>query len=453
MSGSKQPAELACFERLGYHSPKREKYIRVVRKGNALETAHHNSQEREELLEYMKTLRLGREVMNLMLRGKSVIDSHHGLPLRTLEAADEFLARYGYSLENPVERAEVHGNYHESLRFIRKYFLKPENPEGADLEIPRTFQELTDMRLLFLWAADKSQEEILRARWACAILRVMHVISHLDKDLRHDFFPEIQKQIFDLFYKEIHSSEDRLYLGKPGSEDAVELDKFQTKPRKTRDSVILKLLHKKETLAEDVFDQIGVRFITKTRVGTVRVLKYLRDRYIVMSMNMRPSRSRNNLIDPRLYRRTWRELHQAVQRGEITDRDQIYNKLDQAIADGYAEAQKEIGEHNPFSRAEFHSIQFTCRQLIKYRSPAYDELKNLRSHLKAHGDDEAKRLLERLDFGQLAKEQRFFYPFEVQILDKDNYEAAESGAASHASYKAAQTKMAMKRVLGHLLKE
>ncbi len=399
----------------------------------------------------MDSLRLGREVMNLMLKGRSVIDSHHGLPLHTVEAADEFLLRYGFNLENPVERAEVLGNYQEALRFIRKYFLKPENPDGADLEIPKNFQELVDVRLLFIWAADKALGQAVRARWACAVLRVMHAISHLDKDLRHDFFPDIQKQIFDRFYKEIHSENEGLYLGDPKSAASVPLEKFLTKPRKTRDSVILKLLHKKETLAEDVFDQIGVRFVTKNRVDVVKVLKYLRDRYIVMSMNLRPSRSRNNLVDPLLYRRTWREIRQAVQKGEVMDRARVISALEKAVGRGYSESQKEIGEHNPFSSREFLSIQFTCRQLIKYRSPAYEELKALRAHLKNTGDEETKKILERLDFGQLAKEQRFFYPFEVQILDRENFEEAESGRASHASYKAAQTRMAMKRVLGQLL--
>jgi uncharacterized protein (TIGR04562 family) len=247
--------------------------------------------------------------------------------------------------------------------------------------------------------------------------------------------------------------DEQIFLGDPKNANAVLLDKFQTKPRKARDSVILKLLHKKETLAEDVFDQIGVRFITKDKMGVVRLLKYLKDRYIVMGMNIRPSRSRNNLVDPRLYRRTWRDIYQAVQKGEVTDLKWINNTLEKAVGEGFHESQKEIGEHNPFSNSEYHSIQFTCRQLVKYRSSAYEELKALRTHIKANGDDEAKRLMERLDFGQLAKEQRFFYPFEVQILDKTNYERAESGQASHASYKAAQTKMAMKRVLGQLLPE
>lgn len=409
--------------------------------------------ERDALIDRVDALRLGRDVMNLMLRGRSVIDSHHALPIRTLDAADEFLFKYGYSLENPVDRAELLGNYHESLRFIRKYFLKPENADGADLEIPRAFLELTDVRELFPWAASKSLDEVLRTRWACSVLRVMHAISHLDKDLRHDFFPEVQKQIFDRFYKEIHSVEDQVYLGDPRSAESVVLQKFQTKPRKARDSVILKLLHKKETLAEDVFDQIGVRFVVSSRLEVVKVLKYLRDRYIVMPMNIRPSRSRNNLIDPMLYRRTWREAKQAVLRGDILSEAAVEAALEHALGQGYREAQREIGETNPFSSGSFLSIQFTCRQLIKYRNPVYEDVKNIRNHLKGTEDTEVARLIARLDLGQLAKEQRFFYPFEVQIMDAANFEEAESGQASHAAYKAAQAQMAMKRVLGQLLTE
>lgn len=404
-----------------------------------------------ELQSYLDSLRLGRDVMNLMLRGRSVIDNHQGLPIRTTEASDEFLHKYGYNLENPVESAEVLGNYHEALRFIRKYFLKPEAPQGADLELPRQFQELADVRTLFVWAADKSIDQTVRARWACAILRVMHAISHLDKDLRHEYFPEIQKQIFDRFYREIHTVEGQIWLGNPKDPGSVALEKFLTKPRKTRESLILKLLHKKETLAEDVFDQIGLRFVTRTRMDVVRVLKFLRDRYIVMTMNIRPSRSRNNLIDPMQYRRAWREIQHAIKRGEVSDRHAVDTTLDRALAAGYTEAQKEISEANPHSSKDFHSIQFTCRQLVKYRSPIYDEVKALRGFVKTVEDPELKKALERVDYAHLAREQRFFYPFEVQIMDKANYEESESGRASHAAYKAAQAQMAMKRVLGQLI--
>lgn len=405
----------------------------------------------QDLLAYIDSLRLGRDVMNLMLRGRSVIDSHQGLPIRTVEASDEFLLKYGYELENPVEGAEVLGNYHEALRFIRRYFLKPENPEGASLEIPRQFQELSDVRLLFPWAADKSIEHTVRTRWACAILRVMHAISHLDKDLRHEFFPEVQKQIFDRFYKEIHTEEGIVYLGNPKDPSSVVLDKFLTKPRKTRESLILKILFKKETLAEDVFDQIGVRFVTNSRTDVVRVLKFLRDRYIVMTMNIRPNRSRNNLVDPMLYRRTWREIRHAIMRGEGKGKEWVDQALDKALQEGYGEGQQDITASNPFSSQAYHSIQFTCRQLVKYRHPMFGEVKALKNLLKSSEDPEIKSALDRLDLSQLSKEQRFFYPFEVQIMDKQNYIESENGRASHTAYKAAQAQMAMRRVLGQLI--
>src|SRR3990167_1594865 len=100
----------------------------------------------QALKEYTESLRLSRDVMELMLRGKSAIDSRHGVPIRSAEEAERFLHSYGYNSENPVESAELIGNYQEALRFMKKYFLKPENTDGAELEIPRSFFELADVR-------------------------------------------------------------------------------------------------------------------------------------------------------------------------------------------------------------------------------------------------------------------------------------------------------------------
>lgn len=404
----------------------------------------------EELIRYIDSLYLGRDLMDLMLRGKSVIDSRRGLAIATRDSAARFLAGYGYNLDNPVEAAELLGNYQEALQFIRKYFLKPEAPEGADLEIPRMFFEVSDVRDLFVWAGDKglAHEEVIRMRWACAVLRVMHTISHIDKDLRHDYFSTIQQQVFDRFYKELHNVDGKLFLGDPKS-DGIELVKFQTKPRKARDSLIIKLLHKAENVAEEVFDQVGVRFVTKSSVDTVRVLMFLNDRNIVMPMNLRPSRSRNNLVDPLVYRRTWREAKREVKGGILSSRAEVDGLMERALEAG---AQRGDGKgHNPFSSANYKSIQFTCRQLIKFKNPAYEQLKALRTALKGSVDPAVKAAVEQIDISRLTREQRFFYPFEVQIVDLKNHQEAESGQASHAAYKAAQQQTAMKRVLGQLL--
>src|SRR6185503_311488 len=106
---------------------------------------------------------------------------------------------------------------------------------------------------------------------------IMHTIAHIDKDLRTQHFADIQKQIFDRFYKFIFRDEHgQLFLGENSSDPLrVPLVAFETKPKKARDSIILKLLHKPENVAEDIFDRVGMRYVTKTRLGSLQVIKFL----------------------------------------------------------------------------------------------------------------------------------------------------------------------------------
>ena len=228
------------------------------------------------------------EVLEVIAGGRSAIDESRGLRLKTAQDVIRFMDCYGYDVDNPIEKAELFGNFQEALSFIRKYFLQPDNPDGLKLEVPRKIAELTDVQNLLQYASSLSDNPDTSGTstgfWACAILKVMHTIAHIDKDLRTHYFAEIQKQILDRFYKHIHSDEkSQLYLGRDARDpDRVDLVLFDTKPKKSRDSVILKLLHKPENVAEDIFDRVGVRFVTKTKYDALRVVKFLRDRYVVM---------------------------------------------------------------------------------------------------------------------------------------------------------------------------
>ena len=51
----------------------------------------------------------------------------------------------------------------------------------------------------------------------------------------------------------------------------------------------------------------------------------------------------------------------------------------------------------------------------------------------------------------MAKDIRFFYPFEVQIVDKENHKLNTKGEASHNEYKRSQTRVAMLRLFQPLL--
>lgn len=410
--------------------------------------------------DYLASLRLSRDVLDVMLRGKSAIDSRGGmLPTRTPEAAQRFIAGYGYNIEDPIQAAELLGVYHEAIRFIQRYFLRPGNPEGLELQVPPVFYEVNDIRKLFVYSTDKAIEHATRTNWACSIIRVMHTIVHLDKDFREDYFPTVQKQVFDRFYKEIHNQDGKIFLGDPKGENPIELKYFQTKPRKERDSKILKLLHKAENVAEDVYDQIGVRFVTSSRMECLRVLKYLRDHHVVMPANIKPSRSRNSLVDPFLYRRVWREARSAVQKGDLQSTEAIDFFIERKLLEEQDRRMAERTDHeerreprNLFTADSYTAIQFTCRQLIKWRNPVYEEVKRLKQKLKETEDPELRKSAERLDISSLAKEQLFFYPYEVQIMDARGYDEAMSGSASHNAYKAAQIQVAAMRVMGNLAK-
>jgi uncharacterized protein (TIGR04562 family) len=394
------------------------------------------------------------DVLDVIIGGKSTIDSPHGFQLVSPEEADRFILSYGYDPSNPIENAEILGNFQEALNFIRKNFLQPENPDGLKLEIPRKIIELTDVRDLLLMSnlnypgqSSDTQGNQLRS-WACAILKIMHTIAHIDKDLRSSYFSDIQQQIFDRFYKLIHRDEaEKLYLGE-NAEDPhkVDLVGFETKPKKSRESILLKLLHKPENVAEDIFDRVGIRFVTHTRLDALRVVKFLKDKMVVMPPNIKPSRSRNTLVDLDNFRA---ELPLALAehaKGAI-DEAGLVAALEKAARP------PTVNPENPHSSEFYRALQFTGRQLIKLKNPLHEHIKELKGLAKGKDDmnGEVLKALEKIDLKYLQREIRFFYPFEIQIADRVSSEENERGRSAHSEYKKAQAQTALRRVMGSLI--
>ncbi len=396
-----------------------------------------------DLENYLDSLRLDRDILDVMIGGHSAMDTNISL-MDDESGIIDFMRSYGYNLDDPIQSAELMGVYHEAIQFIKKHFLQPENPHGLLQEIPSYFLNISDLKKLIAYSLDKDIKSAERTHWTCAIMKVMHTIIHLDKDIRADYFGIIQQQIFDRFYKAIHGEENTISLGPVKSSESIPLVKFQTKPRKSRESQILKLLHKKENVAEDIYDQVGVRFVTGTRVDALRVLKYLRDKYIVIPGNIKPSRSRNSLINPFLYRRIWRGARFEARKDLLRSTGEIDAYIERALQ-GELTNQKDL--KNPFTNNNYMAIQFTCRQLVKYRSSVFDDVKNLKNAIKESSDKSLKAYAERIDLTHIFREQAFFYPFEVQIMDSQGFEESQVGLAAHKNYKAAQVQQAMKRVL------
>lgn len=399
--------------------------------------------------DYLSKYMFDWESLDVVISGRSALDSKFFLgPVVDEDAVEKFLVGYGIDRDDLVARAELFGNFQEAMQFIKRYFLKEGDNDGLEIKIPNSIIMVTDISELFLMATrdnpNCSREETL---WAEVILKVMHTILHVDKDLRTNYFNAVQTQIFDRFYKYIHRQDDQLYLAlSESSEDRIPLLDFETKSKKTRDSVIIKLLHKAENVAEELFDRVGVRLVTQSRFDTLRVVRFLTDHHVVIPHNIKPSRSVNKLINTEMFREKYSALVKKAIREKLTE-EQFISLVDETVSS--IELNNE--ERNAHTLKNYQSIQFTCRQLIKYKNPFMHEFTDLRKEAKLDKDNPLAKKILNMDYSLVARDIKFFYPYEVQVVDEDSHKINTEGEASHSEYKKSQTVAAMNRIFASLI--
>lgn len=404
---------------------------------------------------YLQKYMFDWDSIEVVVSGRSALDSKTFLgPMSSIEQVHQFLKGYGLDPSDPVNKAELFGNFHEALQFIKRYFLKEGNPEGLDLKVPNSLYMIADIGQLFLMAtqegdrADKKEERL----WAEAILKVMHTIVHADKDLRSNYFKIVQTQIFDRFYRHIYRDDhNALFLGTRNGYSVPLID-FETKSKKTRDSIIIKLLHKAENVAEELFDRVGVRFITHTRFETLQVVKYLIENNIVIPHNNKPSRAINTMIDLPKFKVHHQRVVKMALRNNLSE-ERFLNAMERELRECHIQASLP-NDKNKFTSKNYESIQFTCRQLIEYKNPflaEFNELRKIAKNFNPEENDLARRVLN-MDVSLVARDIRFFYPYEIQIVDQEAYKENTQGEASHQEYKKQQVTSAMNRIFKEMIK-
>ncbi len=210
------------------------------------------------------------ELFNVVLSNKSFLDIKM-LDIESYEDAYDYVKNYGFDLEDPNQREQAFNILAEAKQFIQSYLL--EDPEGKEpsMIIPPNILFEDDIRNFLVMASNR--ERGLTQRWACAVLRVVHTITHVENDLAKYFFQGIKKQIFSRFMDHLKVDSSGSYLLGRGK-NAITLRLFEMKSEKTRESLIMKLLHKKENVSADVFDRVGVRIVTNDKLDAILVLKY-----------------------------------------------------------------------------------------------------------------------------------------------------------------------------------
>ncbi|MBU2870959.1 TIGR04552 family protein [Colwellia sp. E2M01] len=329
------------------------------------------------------------------LEGRSFIDTKR-IHIHSEQEASRFLECYGFDFNDDADKEELENLRLEAIELIEQELL------GLDESIPESLKSEKDVRQYLLNASGHGDFKL--APWSGAILRVIHTLTHSHSYLNDVYHDPIRQQIFNRFEGHIHTKEGMKYLGD------IKLLDIEFRTAKSRRSVAMKLMHKAENVAADIFDWIGIRFITEYRADVIDVLAYLRQQHIVTYANIKPSRSRNTLIDM-----DW--LNACLDNGMSVE--QIKSEMQSADFPPEKLINPEHTEYNQFTEVSYHSVQITCRQRIKIPQP------------------DGKKLC-------------FYFPFEIQMMDQKSYLQTRDGLASHKEYKKRQRNAVRKRIFPFL---
>lgn len=244
----------------------------------------------------------------------------------------------------------------------------------------------------------------------CALLKVVHVIIHIRSDLRLRYLKKIVRQTVDRIEAHIQIIDNNPRLG--FESDGVSLIAFERKDRKVESSLIVKLLHKAENIVQEIHDFIGVRFVTETRSEAAWVINYLLRHHLISPANLLGSRCRNSLFSFSNFKKVAEDLGLADKK--------FWTKEEHSRVDSLLVLPSGGSKDNVFSSKDYHSVQLTARPLI--RIPV-------------------------LRKGGMRGEISFFFPMEIQILDKSSYLNSRHGPSNHMEYKKKQLAAVRERVL------
>lgn len=378
--------------------------------------------------------------LSIAISGESIVDFPR-LDVKSRLDAKTFLFAYGYDSDDPVVREEIWRIYFEAVYFLRNVLLDPGE------ELPSSFFERNNQNDILKLLVEASMPQSERTGWVCCILRVMHTISHIDNDLRSENFNTAREKIFSQFDPFVHPAGRRRWTFGRNGEEGILLVRYQKKIKKDRNSLIIKLISKAQNDMEFIHDSLGFRFVVEKKIDAIRLLERIFDVGAISYANIQPRRSYNNLLDTEQLHSEMEKLRFAVDQREMNE-DQAEAKLrslDLSPPELPADKLK-----NPFSYPFYRALQFSCRHLIQVQDATLPLFEKIRAQLQK--SVAGKRFLKTFPI-VLRERKSFYYPFEIQITDKESYVENIRGRSSHREYKEKQRQMARQRVLKNLIQQ
>jgi uncharacterized protein (TIGR04552 family) len=319
------------------------------------------------------------EQVRLILRGGSVVDWFR-LQHETLDDVKAFIRLQGADLDDPEDRARLVQLRASAARYLHdelNYKLPPELLACPPEE-------------LFLFASEKRGRR--RDRFlACLLLKVMHIVHHIEaRELRFRL-PLSQSRLAELLVEKVDAFAAQL------REQGFPLTSY-IGGEKSRTSLITKLLVKKEHHAATIHDRVRFRFVCEKPLDVLELLPRMTERLFPYNY-VAPGQAVNLLINFTALI----ESHEA------------YRKYARELQLELGHEEQSVGHVNEFSGPTYRVVSFIVD--VPIRLP--DEL------LPAPKDREG---LGRVIFG-LA---------EMQLVDRATDEENERGENRHDRYRARQ---------------
>ena len=215
------------------------------------------------------------DAVRLLLRGESVIDWHR-LSFADHGEVDRFLRLNEFDPESDDEMGRLEDIRGDSVDYLSRAFAMA-IPDEVAADLPA--------RDLFLVASSSGPHQ----KWACVVLKVMHIIQHINGRavmLKMSVSDEIIFREIEL--KVMQVVEQLRAAGAPLAEWEWS--------RKPRDSQITKLLAKRSTLAANIYDKLRFRLIVPHEVDLLPMLATL-TRQLIPFNYVVPGESLNQLVD------------------------------------------------------------------------------------------------------------------------------------------------------------
>jgi uncharacterized protein (TIGR04552 family) len=324
--------------------------------------------------------------IRLLLRGDSIIDWHR-LGLVDHEGVRRLLAINGLDVDNPRDRTRLDVLRAEAVRYIR---------ETLGLRLGEHVASEVSVLELPLIASGRGKYQ----RQACTLLKVMHIIYHLDaRELRMALaIPD--SELFSLVEQSVANLFDELRAA------GVPVDEFSWS-RKSKDSLVTKLLVNRATSAARVFDRLRFRMVVRRAADLLPTLHVMLRQFIPFNFVV-PDQTVNSLIDL----------------GPL--RKRLSRTRDFSVTAHHGD---DAQPANEFSGSGYRVLNFVADLPVRV-----DQLPHVPDVVDEH------------------RSAVVFVLAEFQIVDRAVAERNEQGDSSHAQYKHRQHQRVRERLLRDLKK-